>query len=37
MITQERLIEEMRPLPDDVLRGLWHYLNFIERQREEEQ
>jgi len=37
MITQERLIEEIRQQPDDVLRELWHYLKFLERQREEEQ
>lgn len=37
MITPERLIEDIRQQPDDVLRELWHYLKFLERQREEEQ
>lgn len=37
MITQERLIEEIRRQPADVLRELWHYLKFLERQRQEEQ
>jgi hypothetical protein len=37
VITQERLIEEIRQQPDDVLRELWHYLKFLERQRQDEQ
>lgn len=37
MITPERLIEDIRQQPEDVLRELWHYLKFLERQREEEQ
>jgi hypothetical protein len=37
MITPERLIEDIRQQPEDVLRELWHYLKFLEPQREEEQ
>jgi hypothetical protein len=37
MITQERLIEEVRQQPEEVLREVWHYLKFLERQRQEEQ
>jgi hypothetical protein len=37
MITQERLIEEIRQQPEEVLREVWHYLKFLERQRQEEQ
>jgi hypothetical protein len=37
VITQERLIEEIRQQPEEVLREVWHYLKFLERQREEEQ
>jgi hypothetical protein len=37
MSTQERLIEEIRRQPDDVLSELWHYLKFLQQQRQEEQ
>lgn len=37
MITQERLIEAIRHQPEEVLRELWHYLRFLEQQRQEEQ
>lgn len=37
MSTQERLIEEIRGQPEPVLRELWHYLRFLERQRQEEE
>lgn len=37
MITQERLVEAIRHQPEEVLRELWHYLRFLEQQRQEEQ
>lgn len=37
MSTQERLIQEIRNQPEPVLRELWHYLKFLERQRQEEE
>jgi hypothetical protein len=37
MSTQERLIQEIRSQPEPVLRELWHYLKFLERQRQEEE
>ena len=37
MSTQERLIQEIRKQPEPLLRELWHYLKFLERQREEDQ
>ncbi len=36
MSTQERLIREIRSQPESILRELWHYLKFLERQRAEE-
>ncbi len=35
--TQDRLIQEIRNQPEPVLRELWHYLKFLERQRQEEE
>ncbi len=37
MSTEERLIHEIRNQPEPVLRELWHYLRFLERQRQEEE
>jgi hypothetical protein len=37
MSTQERLIQEIRRQPEPLLRELWHYLKFLERQRQEEE
>jgi hypothetical protein len=37
VITQEKLIQEIRNQPEPVLLELWHYLKFLERQRTEEQ
>ena len=37
MSTQERLIKEIRSQPEPVLRELWHYLKFLERQRHEDE
>lgn len=37
MSTQERLIQEIQNQPEPVLRELWHYLKFLERQRREEE
>ncbi len=37
MTTEEQLIKEIRRQPEDVLREVWHYLKFIERQHQEEQ
>jgi hypothetical protein len=36
MSTQEMLLLEIKNQPEPVLRGLWHYLRFLTRQREEE-
>jgi hypothetical protein len=36
MSTQERLIREIQNQPETVLRELWHYLKFLEHQRQEE-
>jgi len=37
MSTQERLIQEIRKQPEPLLRELWHYLKFLERQHEDDQ
>ena len=37
MSTQERLIQEIRKQPEPLLRELWHYLKFLQREQEEEQ
>ncbi len=37
MTTGDQLIEEIRRQPEDVLREVWHYLKFLERQRQEEE
>jgi hypothetical protein len=36
MSTKEMLLEEIKQQPEQVLREVWHYLKFLERQREEE-
>ena len=36
MSAQEILIEEIRRQPESVTREVWHYLKFLERQREQE-
>jgi hypothetical protein len=36
MSTQERLLEAIKSQPEAVVKELWHYLNFLTRQREEE-
>jgi hypothetical protein len=36
MSTQDKLLEAIKTQPEPVLRELWHYLNFLKRQREEE-
>jgi hypothetical protein len=36
MSTQGILLEEIKRQPEPVLREVWHYLNFLKRQREEE-
>ena len=36
MSTQEMLIEEIKRQPEPVLREVWHYLKFLERNRQEE-
>jgi len=37
MSTQEMLIEEIRGLPEPLAREVWHFVKFIERQRQEEE
>jgi hypothetical protein len=37
MSTQERLIAEIEKQPESILREVWHYLKFLERQRLEEE
>ena len=37
MSTQERLIQAIRNQPEPVLRELWHYLRFLERQHQEDE
>ena len=37
MTTEQQLIEEIRRQPEDVLREVWHYLRFLDHQRQEEQ
>ncbi|MBI5394807.1 MAG: hypothetical protein HZA91_05865 [Verrucomicrobia bacterium] len=36
MSTQEMLIEEIRRLPEPLAREVWHFVRFVERQRQEE-
>jgi len=36
MSTQEKLLEAIKTQPEPVLKELWHYLNFLTRQRAEE-
>jgi hypothetical protein len=36
MSVQEMLIEEIKTQPEPVLREVWHYLKFLERQRQQE-
>jgi hypothetical protein len=36
MSTQEKLLAEIKNQPEPVLREVWHYLQFLTRQREEE-
>jgi len=36
MSPQERLLEEIKHQPGPVLREVWHYLKFLQRQPEEE-
>ncbi len=36
MSTQEKLLDAIKTQPEPVLKELWHYLNFLRRQREEE-
>jgi hypothetical protein len=36
MSTHEKLIEGIKRQPEPVLIEIWHYLNFLTRQREEE-
>jgi len=33
MSVQELLIEEIRKQPEPILREVWHYLKFLERQQ----
>ncbi len=37
MSTQEQLIEEIRKQPEPLLREVYHYLKFLERQRAEQE
>ena len=37
MSTQEILIEEIKNQPEPVLLEVWHYLNYLKRQRADEQ
>ena len=37
MSTQDRLIQEIRTQREPVLRELWHYLKFLEHQRQEDE
>ena len=37
MRPQERLVLETHNQPEPVLQELWHYLKFLERQRQEEE
>jgi len=37
MSTHEKLLEAIKTQPEPVLNELWHYLNFLMRQREEEE
>ena len=36
MSVQEMLIEEIKTQPEPVLREVWHYLRFLELQRQQE-
>jgi hypothetical protein len=36
MSTPELLVEAIKRQPEPVPRGVWHYLKFLTRQREEE-
>jgi len=36
MSAQEMLIEEIKHQPETVVREVWHYLKFLERQRAHE-
>lgn len=37
MSTEERLIQAIRNQPEPLLQELWHYLRFLERQRQEDE